>query len=60
MIVWSALRGTPFNIGGSMEGEVLQLLMSGGANVAFAVFLYTQNKDLLDRDWETHDGNLVS
>tara|TARA_R100000734_G_scaffold3130_1_gene2928 strand:+ start:6752 stop:7078 length:327 start_codon:yes stop_codon:yes gene_type:complete len=32
-----------------MEGEVLQLLMSGGANVAFAVFLYTQNKDLQRR-----------
>jgi tRNA C32,U32 (ribose-2'-O)-methylase TrmJ len=49
MIVWSVLRDTPFNIGGSMEGEVLQLLMSGGANVAFAVFLYTQNKDLQRR-----------
>jgi predicted nucleic acid-binding Zn-ribbon protein len=32
-----------------MEGEMLQLLMSGGANVAFAVFLYTQNKDLQRR-----------
>lgn len=32
-----------------MEGEVVQLLMSGGANVAFAIFLYTQNKDLQRR-----------
>ena len=38
-----------FPIGGSMEGEVVQLLMSGGANVAFAIFLYTQNKDLQRR-----------
>jgi predicted nucleic acid-binding Zn-ribbon protein len=38
-----------FLIGGKMEGEMLQLLMSGGANVAFAVFLYTQNKDLQRR-----------
>ena len=32
-----------------MEGEVVQLLMSGGANVAFAIFLYSQNKDLQRR-----------
>ena len=32
-----------------MEGEVVQLLMSGGANVAFAIFLYAQNKDLQRR-----------
>jgi len=32
-----------------MQGEVVQLLMSGGANVAFAIFLYTQNKDLQRR-----------
>jgi len=32
-----------------MEGEFVQLLMSGGANVAFAIFLYTQNKDLQRR-----------
>ena len=38
-----------FPIGGFMEGEVVQLLMSGGANVAFAIFLYTQNKDLQRR-----------
>ena len=38
-----------FPIGGLMEGEVVQLLMSGGANVAFAIFLYTQNKDLQRR-----------
>lgn len=38
-----------------MEGEMLQLLMSGGANVAFAVFLYTQNKDLQRRADERED-----
>lgn len=38
-----------FPIGGSMEAEIFQLLMSGGANVAFAIFLYTQNKDLQRR-----------
>tara|TARA_R100000329_G_scaffold8516_3_gene9845 strand:- start:2374 stop:2700 length:327 start_codon:yes stop_codon:yes gene_type:complete len=32
-----------------METEIFQLLMSGGANVAFAIFLYTQNKDLQRR-----------
>jgi len=32
-----------------MEGELLQMLMSGGANVAFAIFLYTQNKELQKR-----------
>lgn len=32
-----------------MEGEVVQLLISGGANAAFAVYLYTQNKDLQRR-----------
>ena len=32
-----------------MEGDVVQLLMSGGANVAFAIFLYSQNKDLQRR-----------
>ena len=32
-----------------MEGELIQLLMSGGANVAFAIFLYSQNKDLQRR-----------
>lgn len=32
-----------------MEDSMLQMLMSGGANVAFAVFLYTQNKDLQRR-----------
>jgi predicted solute-binding protein len=32
-----------------MEGELVQLLMSGGANVAFAIFLYSQNKDLQRR-----------
>ena len=32
-----------------MEGDVVQLLLSGGANVAFAIFLYSQNKDLQRR-----------
>ena len=32
-----------------MEGELIQLLMSGGANVAFAILLYSQNKDLQRR-----------
>ena len=32
-----------------MEDSMLQMLMSGGANVVFAVFLYTQNKDLQRR-----------
>ena len=32
-----------------MEGDVVQFLMSGGANVAFAIFLYSQNKDLQRR-----------
>ena len=32
-----------------MEGEVVQLFISGGANAAFAVYLYTQNKDLQRR-----------
>ncbi len=32
-----------------MEGELLQMLMSGGANVSFAIFLYTQNKELQKR-----------
>ena len=32
-----------------MEAEVMNMLMSGGANLAFAVFLYQQNKDLQRR-----------
>jgi len=32
-----------------MEDSVVQMLMSGGANVAFGVFLYTQNRDLQKR-----------
>jgi tRNA C32,U32 (ribose-2'-O)-methylase TrmJ len=32
-----------------MEGEIIQLLISGGANAAFGVYLYTQNKDLQKR-----------
>ena len=32
-----------------MEPDVLQMIMSGGANVAFAIFLYQQNKDLQKR-----------
>ena len=32
-----------------MEDSVLQLLMSGGANVAFGIFLYTQNRELQKR-----------
>ncbi len=47
---WGVFLGAPlFPIGGFMEGEVVQLLMSGGANVAFAIFLYSQNKDLQRR-----------
>ncbi len=32
-----------------METEMINMLMSGGANLAFAVFLYQQNKDLQRR-----------
>ena len=32
-----------------MEPDVMQMIMSGGANLAFAVFLYQQNKDLQRR-----------
>lgn len=32
-----------------MEPDVMQMIMSGGANVAFAIFLYQQNKDLQKR-----------
>ncbi len=32
-----------------METELMQLLMSGGANVAFGIFLYKQNQDLQKR-----------
>jgi len=32
-----------------MEPDIMQLFMSGGANFAFGVFLYMQNKDLQKR-----------
>jgi tRNA C32,U32 (ribose-2'-O)-methylase TrmJ len=32
-----------------METELMQLLMSGGANVAFGIFLWKQNQDLQKR-----------
>lgn len=32
-----------------MEPDVMQMIMSGGANLAFAIFLYQQNKDLQRR-----------
>lgn len=32
-----------------MEPDIMQLFMSGGANFAFGVFLYMQNKDLQRR-----------
>jgi len=32
-----------------MEPDVMQMIMSGGANLAFAIFLYQQNKDLQKR-----------
>ena len=35
-----------------METEMINMLMSGGANLAFAVFLYQQNKDLQRRAYE--------
>ena len=32
-----------------MEPDIMQMIMSGGANLAFAIFLYQQNKDLQKR-----------
>jgi len=32
-----------------MEEQVLNLMLNGGANIAFAYFLYTQNKELQKR-----------
>ena len=32
-----------------MEPEITQMLLNGGANLAFGIFLYTQNKDLQKR-----------
>jgi hypothetical protein len=42
-------RGVPFSIGGRMEPDLLNILMNGGANLAFGIFLYAQNKDLQKR-----------
>lgn len=32
-----------------MEPDLLNILMNGGANLAFGIFLYAQNKDLQKR-----------
>lgn len=32
-----------------MEPDIMQMLLNGGANLAFAIFLYSQNKDLQKR-----------
>jgi len=48
-VVGDALWGIPVFLGGEMEPDIMQLFMSGGANFAFGVFLYMQNKDLQKR-----------
>jgi len=40
---------SPFFSGVAVAIEMMQLLMSGGANVAFGIFLYKQNQDLQKR-----------
>ena len=32
-----------------MEPDIMHMLMNGGANLAFGIFLYSQNKDLQKR-----------